>query len=72
MKVKTIQEALSHAPSPVRQGDLTMTDRRPTTTPSSCGATTMAAASELCLVEISQDTSRKTVLFVKLSLLESL
>ena len=36
---------------------------RPTTTPSSCRATTMTAASEVCLVVISQDTSCKTVFF---------
>ena len=36
--------------------------RTPTTTQSSCGATTMAAASEVCFVVISQDTSLETVL----------
>ena len=35
---------------------------RPTTPPSICGATTMAATSDVCFVEISQDTSLETVL----------
>ena len=37
-------------------------------TPSSSRATTMAAASEVCLVVISQDTSLETVLWIYLSL----
>ena len=38
---------------------------RPTTTTSSCGATTMIAANEVSLVVISQDTSRKTAFFLR-------
>ena len=41
---------------------------RPATTPSICGATTMAAASEVCFVVISQDTPLETVLEIHLFL----